>query len=472
MDDETQADEPAGRGPRRGRGRRRAPGRQLLGRRPRGRRRRAPRGQLRVRLARDRRPDRRRTTSRTRCRRSPTRSTRCSRRPIARSPCGRTASGGPVSARTIRSCRSHLQGERARLVGTRRPARARGRRQPVEDAATAAQLAAQAADLGDDYIVDANASSTKALWEVNAFSYRRVSRRGPCTSRRTGGVRRLRRGCDDDRAERRRRPAHRRDREPGHPQPRDHAVLLAARGRLRGAQRRGRELVHVRHVGLAAGGADDPRRGPARAARAQARRGRWLLHPFATLWRRLLRRGLFQPRDAARPADGRAAHAVRRVRARERRGRAREPEGVRGDRARVRALPRRVPAGRADAPCRGSSTRLRPGDPPDGQRYLRQAFAHYERRAAERDPKARAELAVLANLEIGLHEQTRLQPEIREALDAALRHAGGSRAARARRAVPVRGALVAGRAAPGRGRRRRRRRRASQRASTQRSRAR
>jgi hypothetical protein len=61
---------------------------------------------------------------------------------------------------------------------------------------------------------------------------------------------------------------------------------------------------------------------------------------------------------------------------------------------------------------------LRPGEPPDGQRYLRQAFARHERGRLERDPKARAELAVLANLEIGLHEQARLQPEIREALDA------------------------------------------------------
>jgi hypothetical protein len=58
-------------------------------------------------------------------------------------------------------------------------------------------------------------------------------------------------------------------------------------------------------------------------------------------------------------------------------------------------------------------------DPPDGQRYLRQAFARYERRRLERDPKARAELSVLANLEVGFHEQTRLQPEIRDALDAA-----------------------------------------------------
>ena len=62
---------------------------------------------------------------------------------------------------------------------------------------------------------------------------------------------------------------------------------------------------------------------------------------------------------------------------------------------------------------------LRPGDPPDGQRYLRQAFTRYQQQRFEPDPKRRAELVVLANLEIGLHEQTRLQPEIGEALDAA-----------------------------------------------------
>ena len=61
---------------------------------------------------------------------------------------------------------------------------------------------------------------------------------------------------------------------------------------------------------------------------------------------------------------------------------------------------------------------LRPGDPPDGQRYLRQAFARYVEAMAADDDKARAELLLLANLEIGFHEQTRLQPEIREAMDA------------------------------------------------------
>ena len=61
---------------------------------------------------------------------------------------------------------------------------------------------------------------------------------------------------------------------------------------------------------------------------------------------------------------------------------------------------------------------LRAGEPPDGQRYLRQAFRHYYRALFEQDAKTRAELMLTANLEIGLHEQNRLQPEINEALAA------------------------------------------------------
>jgi hypothetical protein len=63
---------------------------------------------------------------------------------------------------------------------------------------------------------------------------------------------------------------------------------------------------------------------------------------------------------------------------------------------------------------------LRSGDPPEGQRYLRQAFSHYYQAFFENDARQRAELQFLANLEIGFHEQTRLQPEIAESLDAAL----------------------------------------------------
>jgi len=63
---------------------------------------------------------------------------------------------------------------------------------------------------------------------------------------------------------------------------------------------------------------------------------------------------------------------------------------------------------------------LRPGEPPDGQRYLRQAFRCYSQALIEADAKRKCELMLLANVEIGFHEQTRLQPEIIEALDAPL----------------------------------------------------
>lgn len=71
---------------------------------------------------------------------------------------------------------------------------------------------------------------------------------------------------------------------------------------------------------------------------------------------------------------------------------------------------------------------LRTGDPPDGQRLLRQAFAHYCLALDADDRRQRAQWLLLANLEIGLHEQTRLQPEITQAMNApvydprALRH--------------------------------------------------
>ena len=76
------------------------------------------------------------------------------------------------------------------------------------------------------------------------------------------------------------------------------------------------------------------------------------------------------------------------------------------------------PATRTTSP--GSWSGSRPGEPPDGQRYLRQAFTRYHRARFEVDPAARAQLVLLANLEIGFHEQTRLQPEIAAALNAAV----------------------------------------------------
>jgi hypothetical protein len=148
--------------------------------------------------------------------------------------------------------------------------------------------------------------------------------------------------------------------------------------------------------------------------------GRRLLHPIRTLWRRLLRRGLFQ-RDTRigrltaelhTPFDAfeRASDSVAR-------GNLKVFEEIGLEFARY--LHECPPDGVESPPFQRFLDRLRPGDPPDGQRYLREAFERYERRQLERDPKARMEVAVLANLAIGFHEQTRLQPQIREALDAA-----------------------------------------------------
>jgi len=127
---------------------------------------------------------------------------------------------------------------------------------------------------------------------------------------------------------------------------------------------------------------------------------RWVLHPIATLWRRLLRRGLFERETRI----GRLTHELH--------------------------TPFDAFERASEAAARGNlkvfeeiglqfARYVQDGDSPEGQRLLTQAFARYERLRSERDPKRRAELALLANLEIGLHEQTRLQPEILEALDAA-----------------------------------------------------
>ena len=62
---------------------------------------------------------------------------------------------------------------------------------------------------------------------------------------------------------------------------------------------------------------------------------------------------------------------------------------------------------------------LRPGDPPNGQRLLSEAFTAYFR-ARFQTGKEKAETMLLANVCAGYHEQIRLQPEIAEALDAAL----------------------------------------------------
>jgi hypothetical protein len=136
-----------------------------------------------------------------------------------------------------------------------------------------------------------------------------------------------------------------------------------------------------------------------------------LLHPLQSLGRVLLRAGLFNPGSPLGRLLGRlhtpfdafelASDAVAR-------GNRKVFVEIGAEFARYLAAPD------FDAFLDG----LKPGEPPDGQRLLRQAFVHYEQLRTETDPRTRAQLGLLANLEIGMHEQTRLQPEIGEAMDA------------------------------------------------------
>lgn len=166
---------------------------------------------------------------------------------------------------------------------------------------------------------------------------------------------------------------------------------------------RGEDLIETLRTRLAAGPL---------AARA--------LHPLAALGRVLLRKGLFDPQSTIgrltaqlhTPFDvfERTSDAVGR-------GNRKVFEEIGLQFARY--LHEVPPDAGADAPeLRAFLGGLRPGEPPDGQRYLYQAFTRYARAAATTDEAARAQLLLLANLEIGMHEQTRLQPEIRESLDA------------------------------------------------------
>jgi hypothetical protein len=60
---------------------------------------------------------------------------------------------------------------------------------------------------------------------------------------------------------------------------------------------------------------------------------------------------------------------------------------------------------------------LRPGSTSDGQALLHSALSGYAAARAEPDPHRKAELMLLANGQIGLHEQRRLQPFIAGSID-------------------------------------------------------
>jgi hypothetical protein len=154
-------------------------------------------------------------------------------------------------------------------------------------------------------------------------------------------------------------------------------------------------------------------------------RGAELLHPFRSLWRWLLRRGLLRPetrlgamvRRIHTPFDAfvRASDAVAR-------GNLRVFSEIGGQFARWLATV--GPEDPVDGPAfTAFAAAFPPGDPPDGYDYLHRALARLQQQRFAADPVQRAELIVLANLEIALHEQMRVQPEIQAALDAPLQTA-------------------------------------------------
>jgi len=61
------------------------------------------------------------------------------------------------------------------------------------------------------------------------------------------------------------------------------------------------------------------------------------------------------------------------------------------------------------------------GNPPEGQQMLKDAFTTYFEARKQTEAKVKEEMILYSNLLIGYHEQTRLQPKILEALDAAIR---------------------------------------------------
>jgi len=154
--------------------------------------------------------------------------------------------------------------------------------------------------------------------------------------------------------------------------------------------------------------------------RTRLAHGPQLFHPLASLGRILLRRGLLNPQTPLgrltaqlhTPFDvfERTSDAV---------GRGNQKVFEEIGREFARYLHEVPPDAGADSPeLQAFVDDLTPGEPPDGQRYLHQAFTRYARVGVTTDPGERAALILLANLEIGMHEQTRLQPEIRESLDA------------------------------------------------------
>jgi hypothetical protein len=147
-----------------------------------------------------------------------------------------------------------------------------------------------------------------------------------------------------------------------------------------------------------------------------------LQHPIRSIWRALLRRGVFQPTSGL----GRIVRAIHTpFDALEATSDAVARGNLKVFAEIARAFADWLNMCPADATIHSAAftsflNTLRPGEPPDGQVHLQQAFIAYQRQRIESDLRRRAELVALGNLLIGLHEQMRLQPEIRDSLNTPL----------------------------------------------------
>src|SRR5688572_8548493 len=154
--------------------------------------------------------------------------------------------------------------------------------------------------------------------------------------------------------------------------------------------------------------------------------GSVLSHPIQSFWRWSIRRGLLTPSSRLgrliavlhSPFDAveRASDAVAR-------GNLKVFEEIGYEFARyLQSCTPEVPAD--SETFHKFAAGLRSGEPPEGQDYLKSAFACYQRQFSDSDDASRAQRIYHANILIGLHEQTRLQPEIHESLESAPATAG------------------------------------------------
>ena len=135
----------------------------------------------------------------------------------------------------------------------------------------------------------------------------------------------------------------------------------------------------------------------------QAKEGWTILHPVKSVWRALLRAGIFNPSTRL----GRVVRAIHTPFDAFERASAAVADGNLKVFAEI-AL--------AFTQYLEGTLELREGPPPGGQDLLRRAFSCYDQ-AAVLDGPVLAQRILLANLWIGLHEQTRLQPQIQSALE-------------------------------------------------------